>query len=114
MQAELTPAELETIAKMVTDKLHAKFVADESQKELQKACEKYTKQMIGYYLKENAVSYDVAKMIKPILDEHLKATDIVANHLRQYFTTEHFRQLEIRQLQNRIYELQRMEEAERE
>ena len=72
MEATLTSSEMNEIAKMVSEKLHARFVADSSKKELQIACENYTKQMIGFYLKENAVSYDVAKMIKPIFVKEIK------------------------------------------
>jgi len=107
MEATLTKSEMETISKMVSDKLHAKFIADGSQKELQTACENYTKQMIDFYLKENAVAYDVAKMIKPIFDEHLKQTKIVEEQLRSYMNTEHFKKLELKHLKDRIYQIER-------
>ena len=42
MEATLTSSEMNDIAKMVSEKLHARFVADSSQKELQTACENYT------------------------------------------------------------------------
>lgn len=114
MEATLTSSEMNDIAKMVSEKLHARFVADSSQKELQTACENYTKQMIGFYLKENAVAYDVAKMIKPILDEHLKETKIVEEQLRSYMNTEHFKKLELKNLKNRVYQIERELENESE
>lgn len=107
MEATLTKQEMETIAKMVSDKLYAKFIADGSQKELQKATEDYTRQMIDFYLKEDAVSYDVAKMIKPIFDEHLKQTNIVEQQLRSYMNTEHFKKLELKHLKDRVVQIER-------
>jgi len=107
MEATLTNSEMEAITKMVSEKLYAKFVADGSQKELQKAAENYTKQLIGFYLKEHEVAPDVAKMIKPIFDEHLKQTNIVENQLRSYLNTGHFKKMELKHLRNRIYEIER-------
>jgi hypothetical protein len=106
MEATLTNSEMETIAKIVSEKLYAKFIADGSQKELQKATENYTKQMIDFYLKENAVAYDVAKMIKPIFDEHLKQTKIVEEQLRSYMNTEHFKKLELKHLKDRVNQIE--------
>lgn len=114
MEATLTSSEMNEIAKMVSEKLHARFVADSSKKELQIACENYTKQMIGFYLKENAVSYDVAKIIKPILDEHLKETRIVEEQLRSYMNTEHFKKMELKNLKARVYQIERDLENESE
>jgi len=107
MEAKLSTKEIESIARLVADQLHAKFVADGSQKELQKACENYTKQMIDFYVSENSVSYDVAKMIKPIFDEHLKQTKIVEQHLITYMNTDHFKKIELKQLKNRVDQIER-------
>jgi len=107
MEATLTTQEMETIAKRVSDVLHARFVAEGSQKELQAACENYTKQMIKFYLDENVITYDAAKVIKPILDEHLKQTKVVEEQLRSYMNTEHFKKLELKNLKDRVYQLER-------
>lgn len=105
MNAELTISELETISKMVSDKIYSKIIADSSQKELQKACENYTNKMISFYLKENAVSYDVAKMIKPFFDEYLKNSNIIETQLRSYMTSEQFKKIELRNLELRVQQL---------
>ena len=107
MEATLTNTEMETIAKIVSDRLHARFIADGSNGELQKASENYTKQMIDFYLKENSVAYDVKKMIKPILDEHLKETKVVEEQLRSYMNTEHFKKLELKNLKERVLQIER-------
>ena len=107
MEATLTSSEMNDIAKMVTEKLHARFVAEGSQKELQAACEHYTNQMIKFYLAENVISYDAAKVIKPILDEHLKETKVVEEQLRSYMNTEHFKKLELKNLKDRVYQLEK-------
>ena len=106
MDATLTISEMETIAKMVSDKLHARFVADGSQKELQVATENYTKQMIKFYLSENVITYDAAKVIKPILDEHLKETKVVEQQLSSYMNTEHFKKLELKHLKQRVNQIE--------
>jgi len=85
--------------------VYSLFIARESQKELQKSCENYTKQMIKFYLSENAVSYDCSQMIKPILDEHLKETKIIEQQLKSYMNTEHFKKLELKHLEKRVEQL---------
>ena len=113
MEATLTKSELDAISTMVSDKLHARFIADGSQKELQTAAENYTREMIGYYLKDNSISYEVASMIKPILDQHLKESNVIDNQLRKFMDTEHFKRLEIEHLRHRINKLQRDLDEER-
>ena len=112
MEATLTKSELDAISTMVSEKLYAKFIAEGSQKELQTATEVYTKKVIRYYLDENAISYDVQKMIKPILDEHLKETKVVEEHLRSYMNTDHFKKMEIKHLRSRINQIERELEEE--
>lgn len=107
MEATLTNSEMETIAKMVSDKLYARYVADGSHKELQLQCEKYTKQFIDHYISENVITYDAAKAIKPILDKHIKETKIVEQHLQSYMHSEHFKKLELKNLKQRVYEIER-------
>lgn len=106
MEAILTKSEMETISKTVSEILFAKFIADGSQKELQKANENYTKQLIGYYLKENEVAPDVAKMIAPIFDKYLKNTDIIESRLRSYMNSESFKKLELKHLKQRVYQIE--------
>jgi hypothetical protein len=106
MEATLSSSEMETLAKKVSGILFAKFIADGSQKELQKANENYTKQLIGYYLEENEVAPDVKKMITPIFNEHLKSSKIVEEHLRSYMNTEHFKKIELSMLKKRVMELE--------
>ena len=53
-------------------------------------------------------------MIKPILDEHLKETNIVEEQLRSYMNTEHFKKLELKNLKNRVYQIERELENESE
>jgi len=107
MEATLTNTEMESIAKIVSEKLHAQFIADGSQKQIQEASEKYTKQMIQFYLSENAVSYDVAKMLKPIFDEHLKNTNLISDKLNEYMNTDHFKKLELQHLERRVEHLRK-------
>lgn len=106
MEATLSQSEMETIAKRVADILHARFVADGSQKELQATCENYTKQIIKFYLAENVITYDAAKVIKPILDEHLKETKVVEQQLSSYMNTEHFKKLELKHLKQRVNQIE--------
>lgn len=107
MEATLTHTEMETIAKIVSEKLYTKFMTDGSQKELQKANENYTKQMIQFYLSENSVAYDVAKMIEPIFDKHLKKSRIIEEHLSAYLNTEHFKKLELKHIEQRAVQIRR-------
>lgn len=112
MQAELTKTEMETIAKMVSEKLFEKISQDASFKKLQEAAEKRTNEIIKFYLNENALTWDVKKTIAPILDEHLKETKIVEQKLQEFMNTETFKKLEIKNLEQRIYQLRREIEAE--
>ena len=107
MEAVLSKTEIEAIAKIVSENLRARFIADGSQKELQTAAENYTKQMIGFYLKENEIAPDVAKMIKPILDEHLRQTNVVEEQLRSYMNTDHFKELELKNLKSRVAQIEK-------
>jgi len=112
MNVTLTKDELKDITDVVSKKLYTQFIADGSQKELQRATENYTGQMIKFYLTENAISYDVAKMIKPILDEHLKQSRIIEDKLSEYMTTDNFKKIELRHLERRCQQIR--EELENE
>lgn len=114
MEATLTTPEMETIARMVSEKIYAKFIADESQKVLQKKCEEYTKQMVQYYVTDNGVSHDVRKMIAPIFDEHIKSSKLVEEHLNTYMHTDHFKKLELKHLEYRVSQIRRELEYENE
>lgn len=113
MNAELTTTELETIAKIVSKQLHAKFIADESQKELSEACEKYTKQIAEFYISEFTIPHEAAKIIGPVLNQYLKESKIIDNHLQEYLSTEDFKKktleqlkYQVRKLEKEIYELE--------
>jgi hypothetical protein len=116
MESTLNAQELETLATKVSEKIYARIMADESQKELQAACANYTKQMIEYYLTENAVSFDVAKMLKPIYEEHLKNSAFPAEAFREYIQGSDFKKIEISQLRSllsiRERELMELEQGE--
>lgn len=105
MNAELSKDELETIAKMVTEKLYAKFIAEDTCGELQKKNKEYANQMIAYYISENSVSYDVAKMIRPVIDKYLKETKEVESQLASYMTSDEFKKIELRHLEHRVSQL---------
>lgn len=111
MQAELTETEMETIAKMVSVKLFEKIAQDASFLKLKEAAEKRTSEIIKFYLEENTLTWDVKKMIAPILDEHLKETKVIEQKLKDFMNTEHFKKLELKNLQQRVCQLIReMEE----
>ena len=112
MQAELTKAEMNTIATMVSEKLLEKISTDAAFKQLKEAAEKRTSDIINFYLDENELSWDVRKMISPILDEHLKETKVVEEKLREFMNTEHFKKLELKNLEQRVYQLRRELEQE--
>lgn len=99
MESQLNKKELEEIARMVSENLHAKFIADGSQKELQAATENYTKQMIR-------------KMLKPIFDDYLKENGVIEEALRYYMNSDTFKKIELSHLERYCHRLR--EELENE
>ena len=112
MKAELTQSELESIAKIVSDTLYKRFTNVGSQKALQEASEAYAKNMLSFYLGESSVSYDVRKMLAPIFSDYLKQSKEIEEILQKFTSSEHFKNLERRQLLMRIAELDAKEDID--
>jgi hypothetical protein len=106
MEAKLSNLEMESLAKSVSALIYAKFISDGVHKELSETCEKYTKNLIDFYVSNNAITNDAAKVIGPVIEKVIRESTVIEDKLSEYMNTKEFQLKEIKELKNRIKEIE--------
>lgn len=106
MEATLTNAELDTLAKKVSDLIYVKITRESFRQTLEEESEKYMKALIKFYISENELNVNLSKVLKPIIDTHIKETNIVEQQLKSFYNTESFKQMELKHLKKRVSDLE--------
>lgn len=106
MEATLTNSELDALAKKVSELIYVKITRESFKETLEKESEKYMKALIEFYISENEVNANLYQALKPIIDTHIKETNIVEQHLKEFYNTENFKKLELKHLKKRVSDLE--------
>jgi len=106
MEAKLSNSELESLSQSVSKIIYAKFISDGVHKELSETCEKFTRNLINFYISDNAITYDASKVIGPVIEKVIRESTVIEDKLSEYMNTKEFRLKEIKELQNRIDNIQ--------
>ncbi len=114
MKIELENKDLDILAEKVAKQIEERMSQQTVWGKLEEKLKTLVNHHAEYYLAENTLKHDVKDVIKLIVADYLKTTDTIENSVADYFNSESFKQISIRQLERRIESIKREIELEQE
>lgn len=93
----------EKVAKQIEERLSNQAVHDKLNEKLKQSVDFHA----DYYLSENTLKHDVKDVIKLIVADYLKNSDVVEKAIQKYFNSDSFKQITLKQLEYRKRDIER-------